>query len=76
MPRKSTIDAELDVVWGAAEIGRVINITPRRAFYLLEEGKIPARKIGKLWSARRSTLIAFFDGAVEEAEQRAKRKQA
>ncbi len=35
---------QIEAVWGAAEIGKVINAPLRRTFYLLERGLLPARK--------------------------------
>jgi hypothetical protein len=57
---KQTADAPPlgdDVVWGAKEIGRVINQPPRKAFHMLEQGHIPGRKIGKRWCSWRSRLM-------------------
>lgn len=51
-----------DVVWGAANIGREINVSPRRAFYLLERRLIPGRKIGDTWQSTRSELRAAMLG--------------
>lgn len=47
-----------EIVWGARAIGELIGRSERQAFYLLEKGQIPgAIKIGKTWTARRSTLL-------------------
>ncbi len=54
-----------DLLVGADEIGKFLNCNKRRAFYLLETRQVPAFKIGKLWHARRSTLLRFM----EEQEQ-------
>jgi len=53
----------LDLVWGAANIARLIGKTPRATFHLLEGGKIPARKIGATWVASRRKLREHFEGA-------------
>jgi len=55
--------SESDVVWGAANIGRVINRPPRQTFYLLEKGLLPARKIGDAWVSTRTELRAAMRGA-------------
>lgn len=47
-----------DVLWGADEIGKVLNLNPRQAHYLLISGKLPGKKIGGRWVALRSALIA------------------
>ena len=52
----------LDLVWGAEAIGKAIGVAPRRAFYLLESGSIPARKVGGRWVIERGRLRAFFSG--------------
>ncbi len=52
----------LDLVWGAAEIGKVISANPRRTWYLLEKGMLPARKVGAQWVASRNRLRSFFLG--------------
>jgi hypothetical protein len=52
----------LDMVWGAAAIGRQINRTPRQAFYLLENGQVPgARKFGRQWACASKTLRRVLD---------------
>jgi hypothetical protein len=49
--------APADIIWGAAEIGRVINRTPRQTHYLLAAGAIrSARKVSNLWTASRAAL--------------------
>lgn len=51
-----------DIIWGARNIGAVLGLTERQAFYRLEAGDIGcARKIGAIWVARRSALLALFD---------------
>lgn len=54
-----------DFLWGAKAIATDLGITTRRAFYLLEQGMIPATKIGSLWVAGRSKIRAHLLG--EEA---------
>lgn len=51
----------LDLVWGAAAIGEVINRTPRQAIHLLEKNQLPARKSGGRWVASRRKLRAHFE---------------
>lgn len=52
----------LDLVWGAEAIANEIQVTPRRAFYLLEHGELPAKKVGGRWvAARRSLRSRFLD---------------
>jgi hypothetical protein len=59
----ATIDNESsDIVWGAAEIGRVIGKSKRQAFYLLEAGLLPGRKVGRQWCASRERLVRAVIG--------------
>lgn len=59
----------LDLIWGAEAIGREINASRRRTFYLLQQGLIPAKKVGESWVASRTTLRCHFLG--EETERAA-----
>ncbi len=59
----------LDLIWGAEAIGREINASRRRTFYLLQQGLIPAKKVGESWVASRTTLRCYFLG--EETERAA-----
>ena len=52
----------LELIWGAAAIGREINASRRRAFYLLQNGLIPAKKVGESWVASRKSLRGYFLG--------------
>ena len=36
---------DLDTLWGVQEIARFINCPIRRAYYLIERGKLPVRKL-------------------------------
>jgi hypothetical protein len=54
-----------DIVWGAEAIGAVINKRRRPAFYLLESGRLPAKKIGGQWAASRRALISHISGEAE-----------
>ncbi len=50
----------MDLIWGATAIAREINVTPRQAFYMLESGHLPARKVGARWCASRQALRRHF----------------
>lgn len=52
--------ANINLVWGATEIARLIGRSPRSTFHMLDKGELPARKVGGRWVAERSKLIAFF----------------
>jgi hypothetical protein len=49
-----------DLVWGVAAIAAEINRTPRQAFHMLENSRLPARKVGGRWCASRAGLRQFF----------------
>jgi hypothetical protein len=50
-------------VWGAAEIGRVINRNPRQTHHLLTSGHIKsARRVGGRWVANVAALRREFGG--------------
>ena len=59
-PRPTPADPD-DLLVGAAEIGKFFGADQRRAFYLLQTRQVPAFKIGRLWHARRSTLLKFTE---------------
>ncbi|HZT88326.1 MAG TPA: hypothetical protein VFA12_10165 [Stellaceae bacterium] len=46
----------VDLLWGGAAIARELGVPTRKAFYLLEHGHLPGRKIGGLWVASRQQL--------------------
>jgi len=45
-----------DLVWGAESIGAVIGRTAKQTYHLLENKRLPARKIGDQWVANRRAL--------------------
>jgi hypothetical protein len=49
-------DDKPGLVWGAKAIADYLDISQRRAFYLLENNLIPAEKIGKSWVSTRAKL--------------------
>ncbi len=65
----------IEAVWGAIEIGKVINAEARRTFYLLEKGLLPARKVGGVWQSTRGELRDFLLG-IPPADKHAPRKVA
>jgi hypothetical protein len=51
---------EIDpTVWGTRAISEIIDRTERQTFYLLEQGLLPAKKVGGQWCGKRSKLRAF-----------------
>lgn len=55
-----------DIVWGAEDIGEVIQRTPRQTTYLLEKGRLPAKQVGRLWVASRRRLLRHLVEATSE----------
>lgn len=49
-----------DFLNGAQSIADFLNVPIRRAYYMLENGHIPAARIGDKWSARRSRLLEHY----------------
>ncbi|TRC92190.1 DNA-binding protein [Mesorhizobium sp. WSM4303] len=57
----------LGLVWGAAAIARELNLkNERQAFYILETGLLPARKVGRQWVASRAALRAYFENLLSQ----------
>ena len=54
-----------DLIYGAKNIGKHTGDSERRAFHLLENGQIPAGKIGGRWVASRRKLREHFERLTE-----------
>jgi hypothetical protein len=53
---------ELDrVLWGAEAIGQQIGRSERQTYHLLENGLLPADKVGKLWTSTPRRLRTRFN---------------
>lgn len=58
----SNTSDHLDLIWGAEAIAEALNLkTTRQAFWFLENGHIPCRKIGRRWVVSRQALKAHFE---------------
>ena len=54
-------DEQRAFAWGAEQIGRILDLSPRQAHHLLTTGRIKsAQKIGGRWCAARSALLREF----------------
>jgi hypothetical protein len=51
-----------DLIWGAIGIAEAIGVKPSLAYYWLEHGELPARKVGQKWVASRAKLMAYLRG--------------
>jgi hypothetical protein len=60
------VDNPLGVLRGAPEIAKAIGTTPRRAYYLLENGVIPGVKEGNLWTRTLDRLRQFYEGGAQK----------
>jgi hypothetical protein len=50
-----------DLLRGIHKIARFLGTTDRQAYYMAGRGLIPAFKRGKIWEARRSTLVRHIE---------------
>jgi hypothetical protein len=60
--KEQPTEPALSLIWGAASIAAELGVSQRQCFYMLETGKLPARKIGDRWVADRIALHALFRG--------------
>jgi hypothetical protein len=51
-----------DLLWGVAPIAAHIGRSVRQTYYLLQNQKIPAQKVGNLWVGRKSALNRALSG--------------
>lgn len=53
----------IDLVWGARNIAKVLGITERACFHMLEKGELPGtRQVGQRWVASYKRLREHFEG--------------
>jgi hypothetical protein len=51
---------DLELIWGVKGIAKVINRSERQTYWLVEQGRLPVRKIGGRHCATRGGLRNFF----------------
>jgi hypothetical protein len=51
-----------DLVWGAPRIAAVICRNERQTYHMLENGTLPAKRVGNRWVASRRKLLAALTG--------------
>lgn len=56
-------EKQIELVWGAGAIAELIGRTPRATFHMLDNGELPAKKVGSRWVAEKGELVRFFRGA-------------
>jgi hypothetical protein len=54
--------APVDLIWGCAAIAAIIGRSQRATFHLLENQRLPARKIGERWVASKRRLLETLTG--------------
>jgi hypothetical protein len=54
---------DLDLLWGAEEIGKALGRSMRATYEILDKGEIPARKLNGRWVISRKRLVSFFTEA-------------
>jgi hypothetical protein len=59
----STSTREPDAIWGASQIAAHVGLPLRRTFYLLQNGLLPAKHVGRQWVASRRKLDNHLAGA-------------
>ncbi|TAA61889.1 hypothetical protein EXZ48_12270 [Shinella sp. JR1-6] len=58
---ETKVDGSIDLIWGAAEIAKVINRTERQTYHMIQSGHLPmVKQVGERYVASRAKLIAFF----------------
>lgn len=50
-----------DAIWGAAAIGEYLGLNKKQTFHLLENGRLPAKKVGARWLCSKAKLQAFIE---------------
>lgn len=60
MPGKPTKSDTMDLLKGAAAIAAFLGLTERAVYRYLENGTLPAKKVGKLWIASPRVLREHF----------------
>jgi len=58
----TTVDCEgLDLIWGVAEIAKLIGRSDRQTYHMIQSGHLPVvKQIGDRYVASRQKLIDFF----------------
>ena len=62
MTTKTDTSLRDDLLWGAQAIAKELGLDRRAVFYLLQTGKLPATKTGRIWTSTRSRLRHHFAG--------------
>ncbi len=58
---EAKLDETMDLIWGVAEIAKVISRTERQTYHMIQSGHLPVvKQVGERYVASRSKLVAFF----------------
>ncbi|OQP86033.1 hypothetical protein BTR14_13195 [Rhizobium rhizosphaerae] len=53
----------VDLIWGVADIAKVIGRTERQTYHMISSGLLPVvKQVGQRYVASRSKLVEFFLG--------------
>lgn len=45
-----------EFIWGASAIGKFLGLSTRQVYWMLENGQLPAKKIGDRWMTTKTAL--------------------
>ncbi|NRF08692.1 helix-turn-helix domain-containing protein [Agrobacterium pusense] len=63
MTNETEPNDDLDLLWGAEEIGKALGRSMRATYEILDKGEIPAKKLNGRWVISRKRLVSFFTEA-------------
>ena len=66
-----TAASDDDLIWGAAAIGAVINKSKRATYWMLENGFLPAKKVGGQYCSTRKKLRDYCAGDAQINSEKA-----
>lgn len=49
-------------IYGVDAISRALDLTKRQTYWVLEQGHLPASKIGRRWFTTTRRILAFLNG--------------
>ena len=70
------MEMQSDMIWGAIDIAKFLNLTPRRLYRLVEQGALPVARIGGHLAASKSALERHIESLVENNTAANKKKKA
>jgi len=56
-----TRKGELDLIWGVADIAKLIGRSDRQTYHMIQSGHLPmVKQVGERYVASRAKLVGFF----------------